>query len=145
MRGADRDIAVAGCCAALATLVPVALFQAGVIDRLVDPPGGVFASEHITSSKAAHPFGVPDSFLGLASYGTTLGLLLLSKRSPVARWLLGVKLVGDAGLAGFNVVRQVVSFGKICSWCTGTALATAVVAYGGRGAVVETARDVIGR
>lgn len=140
MRDVDRNLAVTGCCLALGTLVPVALFQGEVTDRLPDPPGEVFASERITLSKAAHPLGVPDSFLGLASYGTTLGLLLLAERSVVARRLLGVKLVGDAGLAAFNVVRQVVSFGKVCSWCTGTALATALVVYGGRAAIEETVR-----
>ncbi len=145
MRGADRALAIAGCCAALATLVPVALFQAGMLERLPDPMGEIFDSERITSSKAAHPLGVPDGFLGLASYGTTLGLVLLAKRSRVARRLLGAKLAGDAGLAGLNVVRQVVSFGKICSWCTGTALATAVVVYGGRRVLVETAREVLRR
>lgn len=142
MRAADRALAVTGCCVALATLVPVALFQAKVLEVLPDPPGSVFDSERITSSATAHPLGIPDSFLGLASYGATLGLVLLSKQSTTARRLLGAKLVGDAGLAAFNVVRQVVSFGKLCSWCTGTALATALVVYGGRDAVAETAKAV---
>ncbi len=142
MREADRTLAITGCCVALATLVPVALFQAEVIDTLPDPPGEVFDSERITLSSAAHPLGIPDSFLGLASYGTTLALLLLANRSKVARRLLGVKLAGDASLATFNVVRQVVSFGKLCSWCTGTALATAAVVYGGRSAVVATTKEI---
>ena len=132
MANKDRVIAIAGCCAALGTLVPVALYQAGVLDELPDPPGDIFDSNRITSSKTAHPLGVPDAYLGLASYATTLALVLLAKRHPGARRLLGVKLAGDAGLATFNVIRQVVSFGKICSWCTGTALATAVTVYGGR-------------
>ncbi len=102
----------------------------------------MFDSERITLSAAAHPLGVPDSFLGLASYGTTLALLLLADRNKVVRRLLGVKLAGDAGLATFNVVRQVVSFGKLCSWCTGTALATAAIVYGGRSAVVATAKEI---
>lgn len=142
MRAADRTLAIIGCCVALATLVPVALFQGEVIDTLPDPPGEVFDSERITMSAAAHPLGVPDSFLGLASYGTTLALLLMAERSKMAHRLLGVKLAGDAGLATFNVVRQVVSFGKLCSWCTGTALATAAVVYGGRSAVVATAKEI---
>ncbi len=142
MRPADRTIAVAGCCAAVGTLIPVALYQSGLMKHLPDPPGSIFDSERITSSRTAHPFGIPDSYPGLASYATTLGLVLLSGRSVVARRLLGAKLLGDAGLATFNAVRQVVSFGKLCSWCTGTALATAVVVYGGRDAVAETVRTV---
>lgn len=141
MRAADKAVALTGCGLAIASLVPVALFQGEVIDRLPDPPGEVFDSERVTLSKVAHPLGVPDSYLGLASYGTTLGLVLLADRSVVARRLLGAKLVGDAAFAAFNVVRQVVSFRKVCSWCTGTALATALIVYGGRGAIATTVRD----
>ena len=142
MRDGDRAVAITGCCVALGALVPVALFQSHAMRRLPDPPGKVFASERITSSAAAHPLGIPDSYLGMASYGTTLALLLLAKRSPTAERLLGAKLVGDAGLAAFNMVRQVVSFRKLCSWCTGTALATALAVYGGRQAVAETMQAV---
>ena len=141
MRSADTTTAVIGCGLALGALVPVALYQSGMIAALPDPEGKLFDSEKVTSSKAAHPFGVPDSYLGLASYGTTLGLVLLSERSKAARRLLGAKLVGDAGFAAFNVVRQVVSFGKVCSWCTGTALATALIVYGGRRSITETVRE----
>ncbi len=142
MRANDQRLAVTGCCLALGALVPVTLYQSGVVDHLPDPPNRIFASERITSSRMAHPLGIPDSYLGLASYGTTLALLLLAKRSRSARRVLGVKLTADAGLAAFNLVRQVVRFGKLCSWCTGTALATGLVVYGGRSAVAEMARVV---
>jgi NAD(P)-dependent dehydrogenase (short-subunit alcohol dehydrogenase family) len=57
---------------------------------------------------------------------------LAARKHRAVRPLLAVKLAGDAGMAGFNVVRQVVSFGKICSWCTGTAVATAVMVASAR-------------
>jgi uncharacterized membrane protein len=117
---------------ALATLVPVAAHQLGLIGHLPDPPGGVFDSDGITGSKAAHPLGVPDGLLGLGSYTVTLTLALLARDSPAARKALRWKLRTDGAAAGFNVVRQVVSFGKICSWCTGTALCTAVMVVAGR-------------
>ncbi len=142
MRAADRALAITGCGLAIGTLIPVALYQSHTIAALPDPPSAIFASERIVSSKMAHPFGVPDSFLGLASYGTTLALVLLADRSRTAKALLGVKLLGDAGVAGFNVVRQVVRFGKLCSWCTGTALATGLVVWGRRSAIVGTVRAV---
>ena len=138
MRPTDRAVALTGCGLAIGALLPVALYQSHLIPRLPDPSGSLFASERIVSSSAAHPLGVPDSYLGLASYGTTLALLLLADRSPVAKRLLGAKLLADAGLASVNMVRQVVSFGKLCSWCTGTALATALVVWGGRTAITET-------
>ncbi len=120
-------LAVVAASAAIGTLVPVALYQCHAIEHLPDPPGDWFDSDEITGSKSAHPAGVPDSLLGLASYGTTLALVLAARHSPVARKLLRAKLVVDGGMASVNVVKQVVSFGKLCSWCTGTALATAVL------------------
>lgn len=122
---------MAACGAAMAALVPVLLHQVGVVEHLPDPPGELFDSDEITESKAAHPMGVPDALLGLASYGVTMGLMLGARRCRVMRPALKAKLAMDGGMAGFNVVRQVVQFGKVCSWCTGTAAATAVmVAYG---------------
>ena len=143
MRSVDGTIALAGCGVALGTLGVVGLFQTGAIDTLPDPPGEIFASERITLSKMAHPAGIPDSLLGLGSYGATLTLLLLAEKHGWAKRVLGAKLVADAGAASFNAVRQVVSFGKLCSWCTGTALATAVMVYGGRAAIAETVRDLV--
>ena len=80
---------------------------------------------------AAHPLGIPDSLLGLGSYGITFSLILLARSHPKARRLLTLKLLGDGAVAAFNVVRQVATFGKICSWCTGTALCTAVMVAAG--------------
>lgn len=128
----NERVMVYSCCAALATLVPVALHQLGALPHLPDPPGRIFDSDKITSSKAAHPFGVPDSMLGLGSFGMTLGLILFARRSGRARKLLGAKLAVDASVAGFNMVRQVASFRQLCSWCTATALATGVMVYAGR-------------
>ena len=123
---------LASCCTALATLVPVALYQTGIVKRLPDPPLGVFDSERITSSKAAHPFGIPDSVLGLASFGSTLALILLARRYSAAKKLLGAKLTLDLSAAAFNAGRQIISFRALCSWCTGTALAAGGMAYSGR-------------
>ncbi len=123
---------VASCCAALATLVPVTLYQAGLVRELPDPPLPVFDSERITTSKAAYPLGIPDGFLGLASFGVTLGLVLLARRHRSARKFLGLKLTLDVTMAAFNAGRQVVQFGKLCSWCTATALSSGVMAYSGR-------------
>jgi len=120
---------IAATSTALLTLLPVAAHQLGLLQHLPDPPAAVFASDAITESKMAHPIGIPDSLLGLGSYGTTLCLAILSRSHPKARPLLAAKLVADGGIASFNVVRQVVSFRKICSWCTGTAIATAAMVY----------------
>jgi len=119
-------------CAAMATLIPVVAHQIGVINHLPDPPGSLFASDRITESKAAYPLGIADGILGLGSYSLTLGLVVTAQNCPGARRLLAYKLSADGALAGFNVVRQIVSFRKICSWCTATALCTAVMLFAGR-------------
>jgi uncharacterized membrane protein len=122
----------AATCAAAATLIPVVAHQVGAIDHLPDPPGSVFASDRITKSKSAYPLGIPDGILGLASYGATLGLVVLAAANPKTRKLLAVKLLGDGSLAAFNVVRQLVSFRRLCSWCTATAVCTAAMLIAGR-------------
>ena len=137
MQKSDQGIALAACGAAIGTLVAVALFQSGAVKHLPDPPGSIFDSERITLSKTAHPLGIPDSYVGLGSYAGTFALLLLGNRYRWARRALGYKLAADAGAASFNAVRQVAEFGKLCSWCTGTALATAAMVYGGRAAVAD--------
>jgi len=134
-----RDAVLTGaCCATLATLIPVVLYQTGMISSLPDPPSAFFDSEEITTSKAAHPLGIPDGLLGLASFGMTLGLILTARRSPVAKRLLGAKLTMDVAAGAFNAGRQVISFGKLCSWCTGTAIAAAVMGYAGRDLIRDT-------
>jgi len=128
---------LASCCAAVATLIPVAAHQLGILGHLPDPPLSIFASDQITESKAAHPLGVPDGVLGLGSYTATLTLVGLAHAQPKARRLLALKLLGDGSMAGFNVVRQMVAFRKLCSWCIGTALCTAVMLIAGRKLIAE--------
>jgi uncharacterized membrane protein len=127
---------------ALVTLLPVAAHQLGGLAHLPDPPGELFASDRITESMAAHPLGIPDSLLGLGSYGITLSLILLARSHPKLRKFLALKLVCDGAVAGFNVVRQVATFGRLCSWCTGTALCTAVMAAAGRTLIADEAIEV---
>jgi uncharacterized membrane protein len=118
--------------AALLTLAPIAARQLGLIDHLPDPPQKIFASDKITGSSLAHPLGVPDSLLGIASYSASLTLALLARERPLARKLLAAKLVTDGAVAGINTARQIASFRKLCSWCAATLLCTAIMLVAGR-------------
>ena len=118
---------ISSCSVAIAALVPVALFQCGAVDHLPDPPGSFFASDQITSSSDAYPFGVPDSLLGLASYGTTLTLALSAPHSQFARKVLKWKLLLDGGMAVANTTKQFIKFRRACSFCMMTAVATGVM------------------
>lgn len=132
MNGCSNWVLAAATGAAVVTLIPVAAHQIGAIDHLPDPPESVFASDRITESRSAYPLGIPDSILGLASYGVTLGLVATASGNPKARKLLAIKLLIDGSLATFNVVRQVISSRKLCSWCTATAVCTAAMLMAGR-------------
>ncbi len=124
----------------MATLLPVVAHQLGALASLPDPPSSWFASDRITDSKAAHPLGIPDGILGIGGYGATLTLILLARSHPKARRMLALKLLLDGSMAGFNMVRQIVGFGKLCSWCTGTAICTAAMVFAGRKVIAEEAR-----
>lgn len=128
---ADTALVIASS-AALVTLLPVAAHQLGALDHLPDPPSEIFASDRITGSSMAHPLGIPDSLLGIASYSATLGLALLAGKHSRARKLLTLKLVADGSLAAFNLIRQIVTFRKLCSWCTATGICTAAMVFAGR-------------
>ena len=118
---------VVACSAAMFTLLPIAAHQLGWLGHLPDPPGKLFASDKITESGAAHPWGIPDSLLGLGSYIVTLALAVNAPRRQGVQKALALKLLADGSFAGFNLIRQVVSFRRLCSWCTGTALCTAAM------------------
>ena len=130
---------------AIATLLPVAAHQLGLLPHLPDPPGRLFASDRITGSRTAHPLGVPDSLPGIASYSATLALVLLSRNHREARKLLAFKLAGDGTMASFNMVRQIVTFRKLCSWCTGTVLCTAAMLVAARPLLRSELSAVVGR
>jgi hypothetical protein len=57
---------------------------------------------------------------------------LLAQRDRRGAKLLAAKLVVDGSVAGFNVVKQIMSLRRLCSWCTGTALCTAAMVFAGR-------------
>ncbi|MGH9615755.1 MAG: vitamin K epoxide reductase family protein [Acidobacteriaceae bacterium] len=125
-----KGIAVACCCAAIATLVPVALVQMKIMDDLPDPPGRFFDSKRVVTSKGAYRLGIPDGVLGLASYGVTLSLLMAAHQGrPLVRRALRAKLAWDATIAIRNVRKQITQHKSICSWCLGTAAATAGLVY----------------
>ena len=130
---AHKGMAVACCCAAMATLAPVALVQLHIIKDLPDPPGRMFNSKQVVTSKGAYHLGIPDGVLGLASYGVTLSLLLAATpERPVMRRLLRGKLAWDATIAIRNVRKQMTEHKRTCSWCIGTAVATAALVFFGR-------------
>ncbi len=127
---AHKGIAIAFCSLAIASLVPVVLVQLRVMKDLPDPPGNIFDSKKIVTSKVAYRFGIPDGILGLGSYSITLVLLIAATPSqPLLRGALRAKLLLDGTVAARKARGQIKQFGRICSWCMGTAIATAGMVY----------------
>ena len=128
-----KGVAVVCCCTALATLAPVALVQLHIMKDLPDPPGRWFNSKRVVTSKGSYRLGIPDGLLGLASYSVTMALLLAATpERPLVRRLLRGKLALDATMALRNVRKQVTEHKRLCSWCIGTAVATAGLVFFGR-------------
>lgn len=123
-------VMLAGCCIAIRSLISVAMYQVKTIRHLPDPPSEVFNWDAITGSRQAHLFGIPDALLRISSLGATIALVLASRRSVTTRRLLVAKLALDMTPAVFSMTRWAVSCRKLCSWCTVTALATGIAAYG---------------
>ncbi|HET9088642.1 MAG TPA: vitamin K epoxide reductase family protein [Acidobacteriaceae bacterium] len=129
-RSMHQGMAIVCCCAAIGSLVPVAMLQSGKIHDLPDLPGRLFNTRKVVLSKSAFPLGIPDAVLGIGSYTVTLLLLATAKPDrPVLRAALRGKLLLDGAMAARNTRKQMRKFGRICTWCSGTALATAGVVY----------------
>ncbi len=125
-----KGIAIVCCCAAIASLTPVVLLQLGIVKRLPDPPGRIFNSKRIVTSKSAYRFGIPDGVLGIGSYSITLVLLITATPyRPLLRGILRAKLLLDGTVAARKTRKQMKEFGRVCSWCLGAAIATAGVVY----------------
>lgn len=132
-----KGMAIACCCVAIGSLVPVVLVQLHIVEDIPDLPGRIFNSKKIVTSKGAYRFVIPDGILGIGSYSLTLVLLIAAKPSrPLVRKALQAKLALDATMATRNARKQVKQFGRICSWCMGAAVATAGIVYFARKARV---------
>lgn len=129
-RSVHHGLAVACCCVAIGSLVPITMLQLGKIHDLPDFPARMFNTRKIVLSKSAFPLGIPDGLLGIGSYGVTLLLLTTAKPGrPVLQAALRGKLMLDGAMAARNTRKQMTKFGRVCTWCMATAVATAGVVH----------------
>lgn len=93
----------------------VALFQIGVFKHLPGPPIPGFDPEQVHGSPEAYRyFGIPDAFLGMASYAGTACLAGMGPNDR-ARWIplaMASKALLDAAMAGRLVTQEAVKFRK---------------------------------
>src|SRR5439155_16208228 len=97
---------------ALADFALITLRQLGIIKHLPDPPGRWFDSDKINTSKAAHPFGIPDGALGAAGYAANIALAATGRRR-----LLKVATVAQALAAAYYLREMLFRQKKLCPYC----------------------------
>jgi uncharacterized membrane protein len=95
--------------------------QYGVIRHLPDPPIRGFHSDAVLTSRAAYPFGVPDSALAVSGLGAVIALATAggSERSGRPRWLDGMLGLGAAGGAAgaMYYLREMIVQKRWCAYC----------------------------
>lgn len=110
----------------LADFIPISLYQLGVIRHLPDPPGSLFDSDKINSSKDAQIAGIPDGVVSLVAYSATValaGVALANRIKPgSARLLLCGILIGQAAGAGYYLFNMAAVQRKVCPYCITGAL-----------------------
>lgn len=119
------------CVAGIADSGYVLLFQTGTIRHLACPFFGS-GCERISSSKTAHPFGVPDAILGVAGYTamllvTEFGGRARSRTQPILPILAFCGGTIAFGTSLYLTWRQRAEFHTFCFWClTSAAISTAL-------------------
>ncbi len=100
----------------------IALFQAGVLKKLPDPPLPHFDSNAVNGSAQAYSLlATPDALLGMASYAVTACLAAAGPRDRAAStpWIplaMAAKTSLDASMAGRLAVQQWTRYRKFSFW-----------------------------
>ncbi|MGH9653415.1 MAG: vitamin K epoxide reductase family protein [Bryobacteraceae bacterium] len=93
----------------------VALFQIGVFKHLPGPPLPGFDPEQVHGSPEAYRyFGIPDAFLGMASYAVTACLAAMGANDR-ARWIplaMASKTLLDSAMASKLLAEEAVTLRK---------------------------------
>jgi uncharacterized membrane protein len=119
------------CVAGITDSTYLFLFQTGTIRHLACPFFGS-GCERISSSKTAHPFGIPDAIFGVAGYTALLAVTRMGSRARNQTQPLLPLLAHAGGTLAFGTSlyltwRQRVEFHTFCFWClTSAAISTAI-------------------
>jgi uncharacterized membrane protein len=103
-----------------------ALYQSRFVDRLICP---IFKDgcEGVADAPFAHPFGIPDGYIGAALYALISVLLLAPSRRWI--WVAALVLSGTATLANIVGVRDMMNLGSFCFYCLLTTLLSPVLIW----------------
>ena len=97
----------------------IGMRQYGVIKKLPDLPLPGFDSNRVMTSRAAYPFGIPDSALAVTGLGGIIALAT-ARGAPRARWLdklLGAAVAIGAAGATYYLYQMIVRERRLCAYC----------------------------
>jgi uncharacterized membrane protein len=106
-----------------AAMMPISLYQMGVIRHLPEPPLPKLDSDAVDAAPEAYQYlSTPDALLGLVSYSVTAWLASMGgeNRAKTQPWLplmLAGKVAIDAANSGRLTVDQWTKHRAFCSWC----------------------------
>lgn len=132
---------------AAGAMVPISLYQMGVIRHLPEPPLPRLDADKVDASGEAYAYlATPDALPGLASYAVTAWLAAIGgeNREQTRRWVplaLVGKVTLDAAYGGKLTVDQWRKHRAFCSWCLLAAAASAATVP----LVIPEALAVMGR
>ncbi len=104
-------------------MMPISLYQMGVIGHLPEPPLPRLDADAVDASAEAYAIlATPDAVLGLGSYALTAWLAAAGGQDRVRTrpWIplaLAAKVAGDAVFGAKLTVDQWTRHRAFCSWC----------------------------
>ncbi|MFD2515813.1 vitamin K epoxide reductase family protein [Pontibacter locisalis] len=115
-----RDIAALAA-GGLADFSLISLLQMGYFKKLPDPPGKVFDTVKVNTSKDAVILGIPDGVISLGAYAATMFLAMASSRFKKRSRLLDLALsgivLGQAVGAAQYLYKMAFVQKKVCVYC----------------------------
>lgn len=119
----QRRRVIASSLLAAGAMMPIALYQTGLIRHLPEPPLPWLDADTIDAAPEAYEIlAVPDAILGIGSYAVTAALAAAGgeRRLEQMQWLpfaLAAKVAIDAAYAGKLTIDQWTRHRAFCSWC----------------------------
>lgn len=107
--------------AGLADFGLISLLQLGYFKMLPDPPGKMFNTVKVNTSKEAVMLGMPDGVISLGGYALTMLLAMagsrFKKRSRLLDLALGGVVLGQAAGAAQYLYKMALVQKRVCIYC----------------------------
>ena len=113
--------------ASAAAMLYIGLYQSRVVEHMWCPLNGQ-GCESVADASFAHPFGIPDGYIGAAFYGAIL-LLLFVPSGQMWTWVALAVLTVVATVANIKGVFDMSKLGAFCTYCVFTTGASPILLW----------------